>query len=156
MPMPVKISESELPGVLLVEGGIVRDDRGYFAETYSAKTFAEAGLESRFVQDNLSASRRGPVRGLHYQLEPYGMGKLVRAFTGAVFDVAVDLRRGSPTFGRWIGRELTPENRLALFIPSGFAHGFVGSCITSAPRSTRPRRSARFITRTRTWPSRGR
>jgi dTDP-4-dehydrorhamnose 3,5-epimerase len=125
MPMPVTISETEIAGVLVVETRAVSDDRGFFAETYSKPMFARAGLEPTFVQDNLSASRKGTVRGLHYQIEPHGMGKLVRAIRGSVFDVAVDLRRGSPTFGKWVGRTLTAENRLALWVPSGFAHGFV-------------------------------
>ena len=125
MPMPVFITQTELSPVLLVETKIARDDRGFFSETYSATMFAEAGLDEHFVQDNLTGSRKGTVRGLHYQLEPHGMGKLVRAVRGSIFDVAVDLRRKSPTFGKWVGRTLTAENRLALWIPTGFAHGFV-------------------------------
>lgn len=125
MPMPVTIEPTELPGVLVVQTMRVGDDRGFFSEIHSQNMYAAAGFREQFVQDNLSSSRRGTLRGLHYQLEPHGMGKLVRAVTGGVFDVAVDLRRGSPTFGRWVGRELTADNGLALWVPSGFAHGFL-------------------------------
>lgn len=123
--MPVKITKTEIPDVLVVETGAVYDDRGFFSETYSSKMFEAAGFRETFLQDNLSGSKRGTLRGLHYQLEPHGMGKLVRAITGSIFDVAVDLRRGSPFFGKWVGRALSAENRLSLWIPSGFAHGFV-------------------------------
>lgn len=125
MPMPVDITETEIEGVLVVETGCARDDRGWFSELYSRRTWSAQGFEKTFVQDNLSWSRRGTLRGLHYQLSTHPMGKLVRALTGAVFDVAVDLRRGSSTFGKWVGRELTADNRLALWVPSGFAHGFL-------------------------------
>lgn len=125
MPMQVSVEEAGLPGVLVVKAGIARDDRGYFSEIYSKKTFAEAGIDADFVQDNLSLSAEGIFRGLHYQLEPYAMGKLVRAIRGAVYDVVVDLRRGSPTFGLWKGVTLTEENHLALWVPPGFAHGFL-------------------------------
>jgi dTDP-4-dehydrorhamnose 3,5-epimerase len=125
MPMKVTVRETELPGVLEIETGIIRDDRGYFTELYSELGFEAAGLRLAFRQDNLSLSRRGTLRGLHYQLEPHGMGKLVRVVSGSVFDVAVDLRRGSPSFGRWVGRELSADNGRALFIPVGFAHGFL-------------------------------
>lgn len=123
--MPVKITKTEIPDVLVVETGVVRDDRGFFSETYSSKMFEAAGFRETFLQDNLSESRRGTLRGLHYQLEPHGMGKLVRAIRGSVFDVAVDIRRGSPSFGKWVGQTLSAENRLAFWIPSGFAHGFI-------------------------------
>lgn len=125
MPMPVTIAELEIPGVLLVETKCFNDERGFFSELYSKPMWQDAGFNEVFVQDNLSMSRKGTVRGLHYQLNPRGMGKLVRAITGAIFDVGVDLRKGSPTFGRWIGRELSAANRLALWFPAGFAHGFV-------------------------------
>jgi dTDP-4-dehydrorhamnose 3,5-epimerase len=125
MPMPVKITATELPDVRVIETGIVRDDRGFFSETYSKAMFEAAGFQGAFVQDNLSESKRGTLRGLHYQIEPHGMGKLVRVIRGAVFDVAVDIRRGSPTFGKWVGRRLDAENRLSLWVPIGFAHGFV-------------------------------
>ena len=125
MPMPVKITPLEIPDVLVIETGLIRDDRGYFAETYSAKVLESHGFRETFRQDNLSQSRKGTLRGLHYQLEPHGMGKLVRVLSGSAFDVAVDIRRGSPTFGKWVGRVLTFDNREALWIPPGFAHGFL-------------------------------
>jgi dTDP-4-dehydrorhamnose 3,5-epimerase len=125
MPMPVKFTETEIPGILVVETGVARDDRGFLTEVYSEKVWEKAGFNEPFVQDNLSMSARGTVRGMHYQLNPYGMGKLVRVVSGSVFDVAVDLREGSPTFGRWIGRTLSAENGLALWVPIGFAHGFI-------------------------------
>jgi len=114
MPMPVEISTTEIEGVLVIKTGIFRDERGFFSETYSKNVWAEAGFNEDFVQDNLSKSAKGTLRGMHYQLAAHGMGKLVRAVTGAVFDVAVDLRRGSPTFGKWVGRELSAENGLSL------------------------------------------
>lgn len=123
--MPVKVTPTEIPDVLLVETGIARDLRGFFSETYSKEMFSAAGLGAIFVQDNLSESKSGTLRGLHYQLEPKAMGKLVRTVRGAIFDVAVDLRRGSPWFGRWVGRTLTAENGLSLWVPPGFAHGFL-------------------------------
>jgi dTDP-4-dehydrorhamnose 3,5-epimerase len=125
MPMTVTITPTDIPDVLLVQNGIVRDERGFFSETWSAEMFARAGLEEGFVQDNLSLSRKGTLRGLHYQLKDRGMGKLVRVITGSIFDVAVDLRRGSPTFGGWIARTLTADNPFALWVPIGFAHGFL-------------------------------
>jgi dTDP-4-dehydrorhamnose 3,5-epimerase len=125
MPMPVKVHSTEIPEVVVYETGIARDDRGYFQETYSTPMLAKAGLNASFVQDNVSKSKRGTVRGLHYQLAPFATGKLVRTVRGSIFDVAVDVRRGSPTFGKWVGRTLTEENHLALWIPEGFAHGFM-------------------------------
>lgn len=125
MPMPIAVRETEIDGILEIETGVFRDKRGLFTETYSEKVWAEHGFIETFVQDSMSLSARGTLRGMHYQLEPHGMGKLVRAVWGRIFDVAVDLRRGSPTFGKWIGRELSAENGLALWIPPGFAHGFV-------------------------------
>ncbi len=125
MPMPVKMTPTEIPAVTVVETGMVKDDRGFFSETYSSVMFGRAGLDAVFVQDNLSSSRKGTLRGLHYQLEPHAMGKLVRVVRGSAFDVAVDIRRGSPTFGKWVGRTLTAENRHALWVPAGFAHGFL-------------------------------
>lgn len=109
--------------MLIIEPAVFRDDRGWFLETFNAARFAAAGLPTDFAQDNHSRSRRGVVRGLHYQLhEP--QGKLVRCVEGAILDVAVDIRRGSPHFGKWAGVELTAENKLMLWIPPGFAHGF--------------------------------
>jgi dTDP-4-dehydrorhamnose 3,5-epimerase len=125
MPVPVKLVGTEIPDVVVVESRIFRDDRGFFTEIYSKKTWGEAGVSQNFVQDNLSRSAKGTLRGMHYQLNPHGMGKLVRAVTGSIFDVAVDLRDGSPTFGKWVGRTLSGDKGLALWVPVGFAHGFV-------------------------------
>jgi dTDP-4-dehydrorhamnose 3,5-epimerase len=123
----VRLLPTGLPGVLLVEPQVHRDERGFFLEVFHAGKFAAQGLAVDFVQDNHSASRRGTLRGLHLQTgEP--QGKLVRAVEGAIFDVAVDVRVGSPTFGRWEGVALSAENLLSLWIPPGFAHGF---CVTS-------------------------
>jgi dTDP-4-dehydrorhamnose 3,5-epimerase len=119
----LKFIETPLPGVLLIEPAIYNDPRGTFFETYQRERFAAAGIDLPFVQDNQSVSRRGVLRGLHYQ-EPQPQGKLVRCTRGALFDVAVDIRRGSPHFGRWYGVELSEENRKMLWIPPGFAHGF--------------------------------
>jgi len=125
MPMSVKFTETEIQGVLVCETGLFRDHRGFFSETYSKTIWEEAGFMETFVQDNLSLSARGTLRGMHYQINPNGMGKLVRVLVGSVFDVAVDLRQGSPTFGKWVARTLSSENCLALWVPIGFAHGFV-------------------------------
>jgi dTDP-4-dehydrorhamnose 3,5-epimerase len=125
MPMPVKVTKTEIEGVLVIETMRAQDDRGFFSEVYSRDQLAKDGFRETFVQDNLSRSKPGTLRGMHYQLEPHGMGKLVRAVSGSIFDVAVDLRRSSPTFGKWVGRELSAENHLALWVPSGFAHGFL-------------------------------
>jgi dTDP-4-dehydrorhamnose 3,5-epimerase len=125
MPAPVVIRTTELPDVLEVEAKVFPDDRGFFTETYNRDTWAAQGFEETFLQDNLSLSKAGTLRGMHYQIHPQAMGKLVRVLTGAIYDVAVDLRKGSPTFGKWIGRELTAENGLMLYIPEGFAHGFL-------------------------------
>nr|WP_260677376.1 dTDP-4-dehydrorhamnose 3,5-epimerase [Tepidiphilus olei] len=116
----------EIPEVILLEPVVHGDARGYFFEAYNRRAFVAAtGLEVDFVQDNESRSRRGVLRGLHYQLPPHAQGKLVRCTEGAVFDVAVDLRRSSPTFGRWVATELSDENKRQLWIPPGFAHGFL-------------------------------
>jgi len=125
--MPMKCTESQLPGVLLIEPDIFRDERGFFMESYHRTRYSEAGIGSVFVQDNRSHSRRGILRGLHYQLE-HGQGKLIYAVTGEIFDVAVDIRLGSPTFGRWVGDYLSAENGRQIFVPKGFAHGF---CVLS-------------------------
>jgi len=117
------VTPTALPGVLLLEPALHRDDRGFFMETYRADEFRDAGIAVGFVQDNHSRSRRGVLRGLHYQ-EPNPQGKLVRCPRGALFDVAVDIRVGSPHFGKWFGVELSEDNRLMLWVPPGFAHGF--------------------------------
>ena len=121
----VSITETEIPDVLLVETAVFRDDRGFFTETYSKATWAEHGFTETFLQDSMSLSAKGTLRGMHYQLEPHAMGKLVRTVSGAIFDVAVDLRKGSPTFGQWVGRELSDKNCLCMWVPAGFAHGFI-------------------------------
>lgn len=116
--------ETSIPGVLLLKPRIFEDDRGWFAETFNEQTFQAAGLPTRFVQDNQSHSRRGVLRGLHYQLgQP--QGKLVRVTRGSIYDVVVDLRPGSPTLGRWAGFELSDAENSALWIPEDFAHGFL-------------------------------
>lgn len=119
----MKVSETSLPGVLLIEPTVFADSRGYFMETYNAERFREIGIDGPFVQDNQSRSLRGVLRGLHFQ-EPNPQGKLVRCALGALFDVAVDIRVGSPQFGKWVGVELSDENRHMLWVPPGFAHGF--------------------------------
>jgi dTDP-4-dehydrorhamnose 3,5-epimerase len=115
---------TEIPDVLEIAPKVFGDERGFFLETWNERAFAAAGMTARFVQDNWSRSRRGILRGLHYQLEQT-QGKLVRVARGSVFDVAVDLRRASPTFGKWTGRVLSGRNMRALWIPPGFAHGFL-------------------------------
>lgn len=119
----MRIIHTPLPDVLVIEPQVFSDDRGFFMETYHAPRFREAGITGDFVQDNHSRSLGIVVRGLHYQ-EPHGQGKLVRCTLGSVFDVAVDIRRGSPAFARWYGIELSEDNRRMLWIPPGFAHGF--------------------------------
>lgn len=119
----MKIVPTALPEVLLVEPRLFRDDRGFFLETYHEQRYRDAGIPERFVQDNQSGSIGRVLRGLHAQSRR-PQGKLVRAVAGAIFDVAVDIRRGSPTFGRWVGAELSAENHRQLWIPAGFAHGF--------------------------------
>ena len=124
----MKVTETRLPGVFLIEPRVFRDDRGYFLETYSVARYGPEGLPTSFAQDNLSCSSPGVLRGLHYQF-PVGQGKLVGVAQGEVFDVAVDIRVGSPTFGQWAGESLSAENARQLYIPPGFAHGFL---VTSA------------------------
>jgi len=120
----MKVTPTELPEVLLLEPKVHGDERGFFFESYNRRTLAEAGLDPDFVQDNHSRSARGVLRGLHYQIE-HAQGKLVRVVAGEVFDVAVDLRRSSPRFGRWSAAMLSAENRHMMWIPPGFAHGFL-------------------------------
>lgn len=121
----MKATPLRIPDVILVEPKVFGDSRGFFYESYNERAFAEAtGVAARFVQDNHSRSRRGVLRGLHYQVRQ-PQGKLVRVVRGAVFDVAVDVRRGSATFGQWVGAELSEENQRQLWVPEGFAHGFL-------------------------------
>jgi len=120
----MKVTPTDLPDVVLIEPQVFADDRGFFFESYNRRALAEAGLAGEFVQDNHSRSKRGVLRGLHYQIE-HAQGKLVRVTSGEVFDVAVDIRRSSPMFGRWTGMVLSAENKRMLWIPPGFAHGFL-------------------------------
>lgn len=122
----MKATPLAIPDVLLIEPKVFGDDRGFFYESFNQRAFAEAtGLDLCFVQDNHSKSARNVLRGLHYQLPPREQGKLVRVVAGEVFDVAVDIRKESPTFGRWVGEVLSAQNRRQLWIPPGFAHGFL-------------------------------
>jgi dTDP-4-dehydrorhamnose 3,5-epimerase len=119
----VRFVATELPDVVLIVPRVHGDSRGFFMETWRAESFREAGIDVDFVQDNFSSSSIGTLRGLHYQIEQ-AQGKLVRVVSGEVFDVAVDVRKSSPTFGRWVGETLSAENKHQLWIPPGFAHGF--------------------------------
>lgn len=126
--MPFQFRPLALPEVILVEPQLFGDARGFFMETYQYETFAQNGITPRFVQDNHSRSARGVLRGLHYQKDPVAQGKLLKVVLGKIFDVAVDIRRGSPTFGQWVGEILSAENGRLLYVPPGFAHGF---CVLS-------------------------
>jgi dTDP-4-dehydrorhamnose 3,5-epimerase len=122
----MKATPLAIPEVMLIEPKVFGDDRGFFLESFNQQAFNEAtGTDHQFVQDNHSRSRKRVLRGLHYQLPPHAQGKLVRVVRGAVFDVAVDIRKGSPTFGQWVGAGLTEDNHRQLWVPPGFAHGFV-------------------------------
>jgi dTDP-4-dehydrorhamnose 3,5-epimerase len=122
----MKVTPTAIPEVLVLEPRVFTDERGFFMESFNQKVFDQAvGQHVAFVQDNHSRSKRGVLRGMHYQLPPHGQGKLVRVTQGRVFDVAVDIRRSSPTFGRWVGTELSSENHRQMWIPAGFAHGFL-------------------------------
>jgi dTDP-4-dehydrorhamnose 3,5-epimerase len=120
----MKVKETPIKGLLIIEPSVFNDDRGYFFESYRFEKYFEAGITHGFIQDNESKSVRGVIRGLHYQINPHAQSKLVRVVQGAVFDVAVDLRQGSPTFGKWFGVELNDTDKSQFFIPRGFAHGF--------------------------------
>ena len=121
----MEIIKTSIEGLLIIKPDVFKDDRGYFFETYNKERFAQASLTMDFVQDNESKSAKGVLRGLHFQKPPYAQGKLVRVTKGAVMDVAVDLRKDSPTYGKWESVVLTEENKLQFWIPEGFAHGFV-------------------------------
>ena len=121
---------TKIPEVILIEPRVFSDSRGFFLESYQKKRFAEAGIKFEFVQDNHSQSEQGILRCLHYQIQQ-PQGKLVRVISGEIFDVAVDLRRSSPTFGKWVGDSLSSENRRMLWVPPGFAHGFVVTSTTA-------------------------
>lgn len=126
--MPFTFAHTAIPGVVLVEPRVFDDARGYVMESYRQSEFVRAGIPVPFVQENHSRSTRGTLRGMHYQRDPYAQGKFVRVVSGRVFDVAVDMRPESSTYRRWIGVDLTSENRLGLYIPAGCAHGF---CVLS-------------------------
>lgn len=120
-----KFNKVEIPGILAIEPKAYFDDRGFFMECYNLKDFEANGFKDKFIQDNHSQSKKGVVRGLHYQIHPTPMGKLVRCIKGKIFDVGVDVRKGSPTFGKWYGEYLSEENMKMLYFPPGFAHGFL-------------------------------
>ena len=122
----MKVIETKIPGLLIIEPRVFGDERGFFFESFNEKAFAEAtGAATNFVQDNHSKSAKGVLRGLHYQLPTKAQGKLVRVVQGEVFDVAVDIRKDSPTYGQWVGEVLSADNKKQLWIPPGFAHGFL-------------------------------
>jgi dTDP-4-dehydrorhamnose 3,5-epimerase len=121
--MSVKATVTELPGVIIIEPRVFRDARGFFWETFHGEKYARLGINKTFVQDNHSHSAKGILRGLHYQLK-HPQGKLIYVVRGEIFDVAVDIRRGSPTFGRWTGEIISSENKRQIYVPEGFAHGF--------------------------------
>ena len=127
--MPFTFQPTQLPGVVIVEPKVFADDRGFFIETYKRSEFVAGGIDVDFVQENHSKSVRGTLRGLHFQRAPKAQGKLVRALSGEIYDVVVDLRKGSPSYGKWTALTLSAENKKMLFVPVGFAHGF---CVTSA------------------------
>ncbi len=120
----MEIIQTPIPDLLIIKPRVFEDARGFFCETYNLKTYQDAGINLNFCQDNQSKSSYGVIRGLHYQLNPQSQSKLVSAAVGSVWDVAVDLRKNSPTFGQWFGVELSEENHLQFLIPQGFAHGF--------------------------------
>jgi len=122
--MPFSFKNLEIPEVILVEPKVFEDERGFFMETYKTPDFVAAGIKGNFVQDNHSRSTKGVLRGLHYQTPPFAQGKLVRVVRGEIFDVAVDIRKGSPMYGKWVGVILSEENKNTLYVPEGFAHGF--------------------------------
>ena len=115
----------QIPGLVLIEPHAFEDERGFFMETYHRKDFEKAGIPQVFVQDNHSRSKKNVLRGLHYQIEPMAQGKLVRCVRGTILDIAVDIRKQSPTFGKWVGTNLSGENKLVLWVPRGFAHGYL-------------------------------
>ncbi|ASJ05730.1 dTDP-4-dehydrorhamnose 3,5-epimerase [Thermococcus barossii] len=123
--MPFEFKRLEIPNVILIKPRVFEDERGFFMETYKKSDFEKTGIKGEFVQDNHSRSRYGVLRGLHFQREPYAQAKIVRAIRGVIYDVAVDLRRDSPTFGKWVSVILSEHNKYQLYIPRGFAHGFL-------------------------------
>lgn len=123
--MPFEFRRLEIPEVILIEPKKFFDERGFFLEIYKSSDFFNVGIDKPFMQDNLSYSKKGVLRGLHYQLNPAAQGKLVRVLKGKILDVAVDIRKGSPSFGKWVSEILSAENALMLWVPEGFAHGFL-------------------------------
>ncbi len=121
----MQITETKIPGLLIIKPQVYKDSRGYFFESYNQQKFKDAGIATNFVQDNESKSQKGVLRGLHFQNPPYSQGKLVRVIKGAVLDVAVDLRVGSPTYGQWDSVVLSEENKIMYWVPEGMAHGFL-------------------------------
>ncbi len=121
----MNVIKTKIDGLLIIEPQIFGDERGFFVETYNAPRYEDAGIPAEFVQDNLSASMKGVIRGLHFQKSPHAQGKLVQVIKGSVLDVAVDIRTGSPTYGQWVSVLLTEHNKKQFWIPKGFAHGFV-------------------------------
>ena len=126
--MPFRFTPTEISGVMIVEPRVFRDERGFFIETYKRSEFAAHGITDVFVQGNWSRSSKGTLRGLHYQKDPKGQGKLVGAMAGEIFDVIVDIRKGSPNYGKWLGVTLASKSHKMLYVPRGFAHGF---CVVS-------------------------
>ena len=123
--MPIKVFDTDLPEVKIIEPVVFGDDRGFFMESWNATDFERQVARVQFVQDNHSRSKKGVIRGLHFQLPPHAQAKLVRCLVGKIFDVAVDIRRSSASFGQWVAVELSAENKRQLWIPEGYAHGFV-------------------------------
>ncbi len=121
----MNVTKTDFEGLLIIEPRVIKDNRGYFFESYNKKTFLEAGINDEFVQDNQSFSKRGVIRGLHYQVPPHAQAKLVRVLSGVIQDVVVDLRQSQPTFGKHFSIELSAENNRQVFVPEGFAHGFL-------------------------------
>ena len=138
--MPFTFKKLSIPGLILVIPKLFRDERGFFMETYQHDAFADGGITEMFVQDNSSRSVKNTIRALHFQTEPFAQGKLVRVTRGQIFDVAVDIRRGSPFFGQWLGVTLSDENREMLYLPPGFAHGFcvLSEIVDVSYKCTRP------------------
>ncbi|MEJ2211901.1 MAG: dTDP-4-dehydrorhamnose 3,5-epimerase [Anaerolineae bacterium] len=126
--MPFSFRQLEIPGLVLIEARRFGDERGFFMEIFKSSDFRAQDMPPEFVQDNISHSTRGVLRGLHYQVQPRAQGKLLTALSGRIWDVAADIRRGSPTYGHWLGVELTAENGLMFYVPPGFAHGY---CVLS-------------------------
>jgi dTDP-4-dehydrorhamnose 3,5-epimerase len=120
----MNIVKTDLPGLVIIEPKVFEDERGYFFESYHEGKLSQQGVQTTFIQDNQSKSSYGVIRGLHYQLDPHAQTKLVRVLEGKIYDVAVDVRKGSTTFGKWFGIELSAENKKQLYVPQGFAHGF--------------------------------